>query len=88
MEIGYKNTLTYLLQYRDRETGEVTHKLVEAGSTKDAERELRKNMEDRFNEAKLVTSVKSNGEFGDAGNGQLHGENHDLKEVVENLQEA
>jgi len=82
MEIGYKNQMEYLLQMRDNQSTE--HHLIEAGSMKDAERKLR-NEASGFNEAIVVTSIKSNGELGQAGNGQLHGENHDIEEVIEGL---
>lgn len=82
MEIGYKNQMEYLLQMRDGQSTE--HHLIEAGSMKDAERKMR-NEASGYNEAIVVTSIKSNGKMGDAGNGQLHGEDYNLEEVVSNL---
>lgn len=68
MEFGYKNPSKYLLQFK--EDDRITHKVIEAGSEKHAERKLR-NTNKKAEEKILVTNIKSNGEFGNQGHGEL-----------------
>lgn len=82
MEIGYKNTMQYLIQLKDQQS--VQHHLIEAGSMKDAENKMRQEASG-YNQAIVVTSIKSNGELGDAGHGQLPNEDFDIQQVISNL---
>ena len=84
MEFGYKNPMKFIIQTRDRD-GEVNHHLLEAGSEKDAERKMRNQLDSH--EMKIVTNIKSNGELGGMGHGQLHNEDHNIKEIHEELTE-
>lgn len=87
MEFGYKQTMDYLIQTRTA-TGNTDHVLIEAGSMKHAKRKMRQHLRDSdAAEAIVVTSIKKNGEPGQAGDGQLPNEDQDIKEVINRLVE-
>lgn len=84
MEFGYKNPMTFLVQSRNRQ-GETSHHLIEAGSEKDATRKMKNQVDDA--EMTLVTNIKTDGELGQMGHGQLPNADEDIEEILEELQD-